>query len=42
MKKFAILAIVFSFAASMLAGCPPANNAANKPAPVGNEAPANK
>ena len=40
MKKFAILAVVLTFASVVMAGCPTANNAGNKPAPAGNNAPA--
>jgi hypothetical protein len=39
MKKFAILAVVLTFAGVVMAGCPAANNA--KPANSGNAAPTN-
>jgi hypothetical protein len=42
MKKFAILAVVLTFAGVVMAGCPAANNAGNKAAPTnGTTAPAN-
>ena len=41
MKKLAIAIVVIAFGALMVAGCPPANNAGNKPAPTNSNAPAN-